>query len=191
MEYTDMSQELIHWIKGDSYEDSFNILRKIVFEHQILGGNGQIRGGFKCVCFTEAPTNSFHALTSRYQPFGICVSKRWVFEKGGRPVIYQPDSEYNDLGESYQWRHVRYEPNGEPPVDFLWEREWRLQVDKLELLPGKACIVVPDESWAAKLLDEHRRNEEEIINYKYFVYGEHLPMFDQSEFYYDICVLDV
>lgn len=188
---THMSQELFHWIKGETYEESFNILRKIVFEHRILGGNGQIRGGFTCVCFTEDPTHSFHEFTSRYKPFGICVSKEWIFEKGGRPVIYQPDYEFDELGLSHKWRHVRYEPNGEPPIDFLWEREWRLQVEKLELPPGKACIVVPSNSWATKLLDEHRRNEEEIIYHKYIVYGELLPMFGESEFYYDICVLDV
>jgi hypothetical protein len=46
---------------------------------------------------------------SRYSPFGIMVSKQWLFAQGGRPVIYQSAEEYQLLTENHRWRHVLYE----------------------------------------------------------------------------------
>jgi hypothetical protein len=80
----------------------------------------------------------------RYKPFGVMVGKEWLFEQGGRPVIYQPASEFELLHERQRFRHVRYEP---PTVDFTWEREWRVETDRLELDPARVSLVVPDRKW--------------------------------------------
>jgi len=88
------------------------------------------------VCFTEAPENVFHQVLGRYKPFGIQVPKSWLFEKGGRPVIYQAAGEYELLDEKIRWRHVRYEPHTTAPIDFSWEREWRIQAEELVIDTG-------------------------------------------------------
>ncbi|MDD2540339.1 MAG: hypothetical protein PHH28_04760 [Desulfuromonadaceae bacterium] len=75
----------------------------------------------------------------RYEPYGIAVRKDWLFQRNGRPVIYQPDSEYPLLPPQLQWRHVRYEP---PNVDFTWEREWRVQCDELQIAPNEVLVLV-------------------------------------------------
>lgn len=63
------------------------------------------------------------------------VPKQWLYVQGGRPVIYQSDKEFYDLPEAIRWRHVRYEPASSPPIDFTWEREWRIQCRYLHIGP--------------------------------------------------------
>jgi hypothetical protein len=152
-----MSDHLVHFMSGSTWEDAFATLCRIISERRLLGSGRINRGGHVCVCFSEAPlpvvpqgpvnTDAY----SRYTPFGVLVDKRWLFSRGGRPVIYQSEREYAQLPETIQWRHVRYEPDAEPPVDFTWEREWRVQTDALPLTPNDAVIVLPNEGWEARL----------------------------------------
>ena len=89
----------------------------------------------------------------RYAPFGVMVRKEWLFAKGGRPVIYQPEVEFDHLGESHRFRHVRYEPaNGH---DFTWEREWRIRTEALEITPPEVTFVVPTRTWEERMQDSH------------------------------------
>lgn len=137
------------------------VLKKILTEGKITGSNGFIRGNHKCVCFTESPISELAALFSlariaddpnhrtKYEPYGIAVKKDWLFAQGGRPVIYQADTEYGLLPGSLQYRHVRYEPNNQ--IDFTWEREWRIQTDELIISPANALIVVPTADEAFEL----------------------------------------
>src|SRR5205823_10746783 len=92
---------------------------------------------------------------SRYAPFGLMFEKKWIFEKGGRPVIYQPESEFRELSDSHKWRHMRYEPNGAHPIDFTWEREWRIKCHALPFQPSDMAILVPTKDWAYELIREH------------------------------------
>jgi hypothetical protein len=168
----DISDKLVHFTRGKSKEEAFRRLSNIMEERRILGTSEKIRGGYKCVCFTEAPlTNLPSGLVnpnaySRYRPFGIMVEKRWLFEKGGRPVIYQTVEEFNIFPEEIRWRHVRYEPNRDPPIDFTWEREWRIKCDFLPIAPSNAGIVVQDELWAQRMIDEHETEQDfEVLQY--------------------------
>ena len=182
----DISDKLIHFTSGASHDEAFGILRQIIDECRLLGGCRKIRGEYNCVCFTEAPLASLEnglvnpKAYSRYSPFGVMFEKQWIFEQGGRPVIYQPDSEFNELPESMRWRHVRYEPGD---IDFTWEREWRLPCKALEFTPNVAGIVVPTEDWAAAFHGEHAEEQDWIV-YQYAQimdellaeqYREHFP----------------
>src|SRR6266516_3972805 len=136
MKRDDISDYVVHFIKGDTFDHAFETLRKILKEMRLLGGTGYIKGGYRCVCFSEAPVHHLgSALTRptvhgvRYRPFGVVVSKSWLFARGGRPVIYRPDEEFLSLPDRMRWRHVRYEPAADPPIDFSWEREWRVKTD--------------------------------------------------------------
>ncbi len=151
---SDISNKLIHFTKGETPEDfegAFNNLKNIINLKCILGGNGKIKGNSTCVCFTEAPITSLEEgfvnsnKYSKYSPFGIMFNKKWIYDKGGRPVIYQPDHEFELLPKDFQWRHVRYEPD---QIDFTWEREWRINIDKLEISQDIAGIVFPSKHWA-------------------------------------------
>lgn len=170
MPRADISKDVVHWVKAASDDAAFETLSKIVRERRLLGGNGFIKGEFLCVCFSEAPADCFHDVTGKYRPFGIRLRKAHLFARGGRPVIYQAANEYDQLHELQKWRHVRYEPDGDPPIDLSWEREWRIRTDHFELDPRETNIIVPHEDWAHELIEEHDMealayNEMTAINY--------------------------
>jgi hypothetical protein len=156
----DLSNKLIHLTRGNSFDDAAATFTKIVTEKRLLGGTGCIKGRFTCVCFSEAPLSKLTTILAnpmahgmRYKPFGVMLDKTWLFEQGGRPVIYQPDSECELLIPEQRWRHVRYEPqNG---IDFTWEREWRIHADELALDPMVTTFVIPNRDWERRFHDEH------------------------------------
>lgn len=172
----DISDKLTHWTSGENEEEAFQRLCKIVKERLILGTSEKIKGEYKCVCFTEAPLTSLKDglvnpdSYSRYSRFGIIFEKRQIFKLGGRPVIYQTDEEFEGLSEEYRWRHVRYEPNRDKPIDFTWEREWRIKCGALRFDPSNAGIVVKDENWAQRMISEHKTEQD----FKVFQYSEML-----------------
>lgn len=189
MPRSDISSKVIHFTKGQSgqsLEEAFVVLSSILSQRRLVGSANLIKGNYRCVCFTEAPLESLRggfvnpSDYSRYSPFGIILDKAWLFQSGGRPVIYQEDSEFYLLPETLRWRHVRYQPG---TVDFTWEREWRLQSEELNFQPNDVGIVVPDSQWADRLRREHDSEQrwrimhysqimDEVIAAQYF---EHFP----------------
>ncbi len=156
----DVSDKLIHLTRGPTYDDAAKVFSAILEEKRLLGGTGCIKGGFRCVCFSEAPISQLSRILAnpmahgmRYMPFGVMVSKAWLFDIGGRPVIYQPDSEFELLHDDQKYQHVRYEPTDN--VDFTWEREWRMLTDELPLDPDVTTVVVPNRGWERRILKPH------------------------------------
>src|SRR2546423_6715623 len=155
----DISDKVIHFTQGTTYEGALESLLTIVGEGRLRAGNRMIRGGYNCVCFTEAPLPALagglvnSGSFGRYSPFGIMFEKVWLYARGARPVIYQSDNEFGALPQDMRWRHVRYEPDAIPPIDFTWEREWRLFSNELTFAPAEAAIVVPDQDSEAFIRD--------------------------------------
>lgn len=167
--HPDVTDKLVHFTSGVSVDQAFGRLRQIIAQRRLLGGDSRIRGNYRCVCFCEAPVVSSQHLFvkpdiySRYSPFGILFEKKWLFEQGGRPVIYQPDSEFDFLPPQLRWRHVAYQPG---TVDFTWEREWRIQCDELHFESNVSGIIVPEMAWADELVAEHGSREKfEVYQY--------------------------
>ena len=129
----------------------FEVLIEILYTRRLVGTSGFVKGSYQCVSFTEWPVSELPSLfainmalmqdglQTRYEPYGIAVKKTWLFQQGGRPVIYQPDSEFYNLPVNLQWRHVRYEP---PEIDFTWEREWRVPCGELRLPTTDVLVLV-------------------------------------------------
>ena len=78
------------------------------------------------------------------------ISKKWLFSKGGRPVIYQPTSDYDNLPTGLKYLHQIYDPV--KGIDYTWEREWRIRSDYLELDPSETTVIVPNRFWENKTL---------------------------------------
>lgn len=156
----DLSTKLVHLIKGEALDDAFDTILAILKDRKLRGGSGMIKGGFTCVCFTEAPVAQLalslaDRQTSRfkYRPIGIMVDKAWAFERGTRPAIYQPDDEYDLLPDIIKYRHVRYDPYNK--VDFTWEREWRLHAFELPFTPEDVTLIFPDRIWTDAFNQNH------------------------------------
>jgi hypothetical protein len=159
----DLSEQLIHLTRGSLIEAEASF-RRIMSERRLRGSSNGVRGGHKVVCFSEAPVEVLAKLFSsashgfRYRPFGIMVSKRWFFDRGGRPVIYQPEEDFKLLPTELQYRHVRFDEPG-CATDFTFEREWRYLGDELPLEPKHCTLIVPHRDWDYKLRDEHAEND--------------------------------
>ena len=181
MSRQDIADYLIHFTKGINTEDAFFRLQKIISEQTLIGGDGFIKGGYRCVCFSEAPLSCLsdglinYSDFSRYSPFGIMVHKAWLYERGGRPVIYQSEDEFYLLPDELQWKHVLYEP---PKVDFSWEREWRIRTDILNFDAQVATIVVLNEFWMKRLIIEHEFEQSyRILQYEQIFDSEIAQMY--------------
>lgn len=144
------------------------VLRKILYEGKLIG-TSKWTYGQNCVCFTEAPIQEINSIFSlieiasskeerpRYEPYGIAVSKKWLFSKGGRPVIYDHPESFKEFPKNLRYRFVPYDLiNG---IDFTWEREWRLKTDFLELDPNETLVVVPTSEEAFDIVYEFAKVE--------------------------------
>lgn len=171
----DITNNLIHLTKGvgsdrDKHrEEAALIFDKILTERKLIGGTGFIKGKYTCVCFSEAPIGKLSFILAdagnsdfKYQPYGIMVSKKWLYEKGGLPVIYGPAQEFDSLPEGMRYRHVRFYL-GNYDVDHSWEREWRLKTEELAFTPEDVTLVVPDRA-AKEVFQEKHGNEWHFIS---------------------------
>ena len=155
----DIAPDLCHWIKATSDDQAIEHLCSIMAQRKILGANGFVKGAFDCICFTEAPYIEFHKQKHRYKRYDVMVSKEWVFNRGGRPVIYQPENEYHLLPDCLKWRHVSFDP---PKVDFTWEREWRINQKEVDVTPEDFLFLVPSEEIGELLSTEYVDEEYRI-----------------------------
>ncbi len=174
MPRSDLSQNLIHFTKGNSDEEAFQDLCSIIRDRRIVGSTNKIKGQHQCVCLSETPlcfaknglANS--SAYKRYKPFGIMFEKSHIFALGGRPVIYQTDEEYALLPDSHNWRHVKYEPLTPNPIDWTWEREWRLKCEFLDFTSNEVELIVPMSNYAERLYAEnkvqHEAEQDSLIN---------------------------
>src|SRR5690606_27816837 len=113
----------------------------------------------------------------------------WLFAGGGRPVIYQSDEEYEALPESLRWRHVRYEPHADPPIDFSWEREWRIRVESLEIHPAISGVVLPGCEWAYRLISEHDEKQNWLVQEYSLIFSRSIAEQYRDEFPWRIFAL--
>lgn len=68
---------------------------------------------------------------ARYSAFGIRFDKQFIYNQGGRPVIYEKrDLMKSILPEDEHWRIVNYDmSNSQHIIDWSHEREWRIPGD--------------------------------------------------------------
>lgn len=77
---------------------------------------------------------------------------------------------------------MRYEPGASPPVDFSWEREWRVRVDELEISPPVATVLVRDSRWADRLLGEHEHEQNRMVEELGLVLDQSLAQMHRESF---------
>ena len=162
----DISNTLIHLTRDKENLSASEVFDKIVKEKYIEGSTENIRGKSKCICFSETPISAIGQVLKQntkdfhYGSFGFMFSKKNLFSNGARPVIYQPDSDYDLLPDSLQYRHVRFEIE---KIDWTWEREWRLKIDKLILNPTEVTLIVP----TRKIVEKYKAaNSSENMGYR-------------------------
>ena len=143
---------LTHFTRAARTDSALDNLVTILREGAVRGSTRMVRGGQPVVCLFDVALSDLRILLSRrnrrrYQPFGIAIDKRYAFRMGARPVIYIPWREAERLlAPGERWRVVALDLERHPPVDWSFEREWRIAGD-LALPAGRAVALV--ESWRA------------------------------------------
>jgi hypothetical protein len=144
----------------------FEVLKEIMTSGilRASGNDGYVKGTRRAVCFSEIPLSVVHHIANapsesnekkKYRFYGLAFSKRTIFEAGGRPVIYLPDSEGGWIPQDQKWRHVRYEFGS---VDWTHEREWRLP-DDLDLTKVPGCYALV---WSCAEVEELQKLETRV-----------------------------
>lgn len=149
---------------GEEPRTALGALRRILRQESIRGTAATIRGGTKVVCLTEerlhrlADLRVFRIHRHRwdFEPFGICLSRSWLRQRGARPVIYGDDATWQQLQAHqrpfFQRQQSRVSDAG-GPIDWQREREWRYLGDLcLRQLPTeRAFCFVPTHADAREL----------------------------------------
>jgi hypothetical protein len=144
----DLTGYCFHFLRRDP--DPVAAMRSILSEGTLRGRTYR-PASIPTICFTDAPlsevTRQDEVLETlgyeRLSLWGIGFRKGDLFQRGARPVIYQDPSELKLLDRSIWWRHVDFDPS---KVDFTWQREWRLQADRLTFTSQEVVLVIPDVS---------------------------------------------
>ena len=81
----------------------------------------------------------------RYRACGLVFPKAYVYDRGGRPVVYDKTSVAKKyLPPTEHWRIVNLNlSNPEAIVDWTHEREWRVP-DKLEFEHEDVAVIMPN-----------------------------------------------
>ena len=134
-------------------DSAHSVLLQILHEGKLRGTSTYIKSNENCVCFTEAPIVEMSSIfllneiasskeeRPRYEPYGVAVTKEWLFKQGGRPVIYDQPEGYDKLSNELKYRFVPYNP--EEGLDYTYEREWRIKTDVLQLDHKNTLVIVP------------------------------------------------
>ena len=138
----DISSRLTHLAKGDTPEEAFETLLKILEEKKVMGStteSGFVIGNKATVCLQEAPLNAIAEnllyekrlreetnCKVRYNAFGLRFNKAWVYQYGGRPVIYEEKNLMKQLlPQDEHWRIVNYDlSEKDHMIDWTHEREF-------------------------------------------------------------------
>jgi hypothetical protein len=141
---------LTHFTRASRAGNALDNLITILRERAVHAATRMVRGKRPVVCLFDAPLSELQRLLDRrnrrrYEPFGIAVNKRYAFKMGARPVIYLPWPEARKVIIADElWRVVTIDMERTPPIDWSFEREWRLGGD-LPLEPRQVVALV--DSW--------------------------------------------
>lgn len=138
-------------------------LAKILQERKLNGSSTQsgfITGDRKAVCFQDTPIsglvqNVYHEKVyhnelggkNRYSYAGLIFPKIYIYNMGGRPVLYErSDIAKSILPSNEHWRIVDFNFSDlNNIVDWTHEREWRLPLDEFHFTLENTTILIADQ----------------------------------------------
>ncbi len=140
-------------------------LRRIIHTRRLRASPRAIRGGAAVVCFTAVPLADLphrrvfrpHRTRWDFEPYGICLRRDWLVQRGARPVQYGQPELWSALPEEERPFFQAGQTRGRGRVmDWTAEEEWRHVGDlPLDKVPADAALVfVPSEAEAAGLAEE-------------------------------------
>ena len=142
-------------------------LKRIVAQRRLIASRRTIRAGHAMVCLTAVPLlklpalHQFRAHRVRwdFEPYGLCIHRKWLEKSGARPVIYGDDAVWTDLAEAdrpFFQLNRSISAAAEPStarIDWSIEQEWRHagDLDLTDLPADQALVFVPHFEAATRL----------------------------------------
>ena len=131
---------------------------------RLIATSRMIRGNTAVVCFTAVPVNAslklrtFRSHLGRwdFEPYGICIDRRWLQERGCAPVAYGDASLWDSLTpreRPFFQMQASTTRRTSRVIDWTVEQEWRHVGDLVlnELPKHKGIVFVPTEEEAKRL----------------------------------------
>lgn len=142
----------------DADHSSLATLKRIVSQRLLRASSRLIRGGFPVVCLTQTPLTDlprlrqFRAHRTRwdFEPYGLCINREWLQERGARPVVYGDEATWEQLANAdrpfFQFVQRAATDDQRHVVDWTVEQEWRHagHLDLQALPADSAYVFVPD-----------------------------------------------
>jgi hypothetical protein len=111
--------------------------------------------------------------------------------EGRSPCDLSTGLRISGLSDIHNWRHVRYEPNGANPIDFTWEREWRVKCERLEFHPSDVVTLLPREEWTDELMREHEAEQDYQVQMYSLILNRTIAQQYRERFPWRVSVLGV
>jgi len=138
---------------------SLGTLQRIAAQRRLIASNRMIRGGHRVISWTACPLQQLpalhcfraHRVRWDFEPYGLCVRRDWLIERGVRPVQYGTEADWNGLPEAD--RPFFQAAGGETEIDWSIEQEWRHvgDLDLSDLTSDNVLLFVPHFEAAKKL----------------------------------------
>jgi hypothetical protein len=135
-------------LESGYHRSGFRTLTRIVRESRIRASSWKIGSGAAMVALTEcSPMESVPLIRWRkrwsrwsFEPYGVAVHRNWLQERGGKPVRYLTESEWNSHTPiEAPWCHRK----GRKADIWPAEREWRVLGDlELDIAPPEAIRII-------------------------------------------------
>ena len=178
---SDLSSQLVHLTRSTTIDGEklgpVDVLVTILLEQRISGStteSGFIVGDIPATCFQDSPVYSLSQniyaeeqycqavpdAKPRYMGVGLMFRKPYVYDRGGRPVVYENTARAKKLlPHDEWWRIVGFDLSDEDNiVDWTHEREWRIP-GGFEFELAEATVLLPNQFGFDRfivLCDEHR-----------------------------------
>jgi hypothetical protein len=170
----DICAQVTHLTKRSPSQNAFDVLIEILTTHILNGStttSGFITGNRPAVCFMESPLYSicqnidfeqkiFTGMAGsgrrRYEPFGLMFPKEYIYQNGGRPVIYDNTNDAKlYLNQNEWWRIVKFDlTDTNNIVDWTHEREWRIP-DNFDFDVKLATVILPNSNMFKAFYTKH------------------------------------
>ena len=143
---------------------ALDTLKQILRQRRLIASSRMIREGHRVVSFTACPLERLpslhqyrtHLVRWDFEPYAICLSRKWLVDQGARPASYGDEQTWSSLPEEdrpfFQLAH------GDSGIDWTVEQEWRHpgDIDLNQFAANDILLVVPNFESAkavAKLVD--------------------------------------
>lgn len=135
-------------------------LSRIVAQQKLLATRGSNRVGAAVVSFTSVPVHEWsthrtfrsHRVRWDFEPYGVCIKRKWLEGVGAQPVIYGDEEEWKSVPAKsrFLFQPKQSLARNEKVIDWTAEREFRclgdVEIDQVGVDDGFVFVPTMEEA---------------------------------------------